>query len=286
MAIEYRCVKCGKLLRVADQYAGQQAKCPDCGTQMAIPYASAPPSGGAASPPPTSGNPYASPAMGGGATSTSINMNDIFGTTWSIFQREWPTCVVMNLIAAIIPVIVQFGVQFFSAIVTQITKSDALGFLVFLGGLAVYIAVLGTLQASLLRSFLKIARGQPTAIGEIFNIGPDLLPAIGAWILVVILVWVGTFFCVIPGLLALVVFFPSVLLVIDRKVPVFDSLGQSKDLTIGQLWPLCLIWLVAFACAFGITLVTCGVGGLAAGPFLGLMFTVIYLRLTNQPVAK
>ncbi len=94
MVIEFRCSQCQKLLRTGDETAGKQAKCPECGTVMAIPtagatesvfspeasspkeqaddpfaggdpFAGAGPQGAPGSPPPSSGdpeNPYASPA--------------------------------------------------------------------------------------------------------------------------------------------------------------------------------------------------------------------------------
>jgi len=37
MPIEFRCTKCGKLLRTGDDAAGQQAKCPACGELMSVP---------------------------------------------------------------------------------------------------------------------------------------------------------------------------------------------------------------------------------------------------------
>lgn len=43
MPIEFRCQQCGKLLRVGDESAGKQAKCPSCGSVQAIPAASTAP---------------------------------------------------------------------------------------------------------------------------------------------------------------------------------------------------------------------------------------------------
>ena len=37
MAIEFRCTKCGKLLRTGDDTAGKHAKCPECGEILVIP---------------------------------------------------------------------------------------------------------------------------------------------------------------------------------------------------------------------------------------------------------
>ncbi|HVX15205.1 MAG TPA: Yip1 family protein [Pirellulales bacterium] len=54
MAIEFPCAQCGKLLRVGDDAAGKQARCPSCGTVQAIPFGSA----GASSPAPRSEDPF------------------------------------------------------------------------------------------------------------------------------------------------------------------------------------------------------------------------------------
>ena len=40
MPIEFRCTSCDKLLRTADETAGQQAKCPACGAVMSVPETS------------------------------------------------------------------------------------------------------------------------------------------------------------------------------------------------------------------------------------------------------
>ena len=37
MPIEFRCVRCDKLLRTGDDTAGRQAKCPSCGETVTVP---------------------------------------------------------------------------------------------------------------------------------------------------------------------------------------------------------------------------------------------------------
>jgi hypothetical protein len=53
MTIEFRCGQCGQLLRVPDQSAGKNARCPKCQALMLVPMASAPAPGPAATPSPT-----------------------------------------------------------------------------------------------------------------------------------------------------------------------------------------------------------------------------------------
>ncbi len=59
MPIEFRCTQCDKLLRTADDAAGKQAKCPECGAISAVPVReTGPPQQGAAcvQPPPPPGS--------------------------------------------------------------------------------------------------------------------------------------------------------------------------------------------------------------------------------------
>jgi hypothetical protein len=78
MAIEFPCHQCGKLLRVGDEAAGKQARCPSCGAVQGIPFRATPGAAGlpgaapdespfgrpgnpAAPSPADPANPYASP---------------------------------------------------------------------------------------------------------------------------------------------------------------------------------------------------------------------------------
>jgi len=84
MPIEFRCSVCGKLLRVGDEAAGRQAKCPACQTAQLVPSKSSPPDYDLAPPsspqgpprppaprnypaprPEFADNPYAAPGMAG-----------------------------------------------------------------------------------------------------------------------------------------------------------------------------------------------------------------------------
>jgi phage FluMu protein Com len=76
MAIEFRCTKCNKLLRTADDTAGKHAKCPECGEILAIPSPGTPmpgpmPASGFGSMPDPAAGPSSgpSPFAGGGGFS-------------------------------------------------------------------------------------------------------------------------------------------------------------------------------------------------------------------------
>jgi phage FluMu protein Com len=129
MAIEFRCTKCNKLLRTADDTAGKHARCPECSEILAIPavgvssptpqpasgaggFPPPPPSGPAGGSPfdagpqspyqPDTGNPYQSPSpfaplpsmpMGSGEIRpTIIDLGDVMGRAWTIFKDQWAMC--------------------------------------------------------------------------------------------------------------------------------------------------------------------------------------------------
>jgi len=142
MSIEFRCHQCGKLLRVADETAGRQAKCPACGVVQQIPTASATPAspspespspfgapvgnpfGTAPLPPPKPGgeqNPYQSPAAPIGYEphygfsadadpvrafrATPIDAGDIISRAWIIFKIHWGMCTLAFFLMWIIQVV-------------------------------------------------------------------------------------------------------------------------------------------------------------------------------------
>lgn len=63
MAIEFNCGTCGSLLRVGDEHAGKQAKCPQCTNVNTIPYESQPTAATPAQPPQPQQQ-YAAPMTG------------------------------------------------------------------------------------------------------------------------------------------------------------------------------------------------------------------------------
>jgi uncharacterized membrane protein len=74
-------------------------------------------------------------------------------------------------------------------------------------------------------------------------------------------------------------------LILDRNVGIIDSLKMSKDLMEGNKLALFLIGLVSGVLGALLMLMTCGLGMLVVAPYLTMMQAVIYLTITNQPMA-
>jgi phage FluMu protein Com len=293
MAIEFHCVACNKLLRTGDDTAGKTAKCPICGTVMAIPA-----TGGASdtgSHRDSSARAFAtaedSPsrysAHGGTAQRAPIvlDIGDIFGSTWNVFKVRAGECI----LATLLPVLIVGGtVGVFVLLWTAIAgiRSWFL-FTIFLlaGGVGITLLAI-CLGMGVLRAFLKIARGRRPSPSEALTFDEQLAPFVSANMLLVIIVAIGLVFFVVPGIVLGVMFSQVPFLVLDRRMAVFDAFEQSKALTEGNRLHLFLIWLIATVAATVVNNLSFLLGVLVTTPFLMLMSAVIYLRLTGESLGE
>jgi len=304
MPIEFRCDACNRLLRTGDGTAGRQAKCPDCGAVVTVPDRSVTPSApqslgetpfgsGPAEyrPDDETGNPYQSPSgedrarvhasPSGEIVPTRIDFEDVFSRTWTIFKEQWGACLVGFLVVFAIEVVLRGPIVWMKFVFQHDNET------VIVLNLVDIVAGLCLLWVNLGQGlyFLKIARGQPAEVTDLFTGGPYYLRALGAIILVAIMVLVGCFLCIVPGIIVALMFSQFWFLILDRNVGVIDSLSISKDLMVGNKLMLFLIGLVAAVLGSLIVVMTCGVGFLAVRPFMTLLAPVIYLAITGQPTA-
>jgi len=293
MPIEFRCIQCNKLLRTADTAAGKKAKCPDCGQVLRVPSPEAAAAGdpsppvfdpGAAAPPvtPSPAAPAAAPAgeLGRG----KLDMGDIFSRTWEIFKTQMGNCIVVPLVAGLlITVIVGIAVGIV-AIIGMVSGllAGALGIVLYLA------AIVGSIWIGigLAGFFLKIARGQPAGLGDVFNGDFGLvLPLFLGGLLLNVVVGIGMLLLIVPGVILALMFSQFQLLVIDRRMGVMDAMKASNDLMKGNKLTLFLILLVAGLGGGLISALTLGIGSLFVNPFMVLMMVVIYLTVTGQSTA-
>jgi phage FluMu protein Com len=293
MAIEFRCPQCGKLLRTDDDTAGKQAQCPACGTVTPIPNP-----GEAASGPsvPPSENPYQSPqpftpiapqsdVPQHDITPTIIDLNDIFARTWAIFKEQWPACLSAWIIVLMLNFAITYGVIFFGTVVGQIFFGPKIArvFAHMSNLISQLVSIWIGIGAAIY--FLKIARGQTPELSDLFKGGPYYIPILSTVILFLLIVYGGMLLLIVPGVIFALMFSQVYYLVLDRQLPVLEAFGLSRTLTRGNKATLFLIWL---ACA-GISLlalIPCCLGFFIVGPFFALMFPVIYLSITGQPIAS
>ena len=265
----------------------------------APPGGPAPPSGPSPGSPFAPGapvNPYQSPvtspfggpgplAAAAGFRPTRIDFGDVFGRTWRIFTDHWPTC----LLALVIVMALSMGALglliLAAALAAAASNDPAITVAIFsLGMVACFVFNLW-LGIGQTHFFLKVARDGQAPLGELFAGRPYLGRVFLASILFMLIVVAGTILCYVPGIIFGLMFSQFFFLIVDRDVGVMESLRLSNEITNGNKLMLFAIQLVAQIGAQFVFYATCGLGLLAAAPFLALLNAVIYLAMTGQPTA-
>ena len=302
MPIEFRCTSCNKLLRVREEAAGRQAKCPECETVLQVPEASAPstapaeppplstPPPPAAAPPPAaeSENPYQSPlaeemqppqdfaVASGEVTPTIIDTGDVFSHAWRIFKSQ------MGMVIAVVAIVggINFGGSMVVNFVQQFAGTEA-WVVANIAKMAVDL-FFGIGQALVL---LGIARGQGADFSRLIAGGRYFFPVLGAWILVSIICILGLIALIIPGIILGLMLSQAQLLILDGKAGAIESLSLSRTVTDGNKWTIFVIGCASTGVVF-LGLLACGVGVIIAAPYVMLIYVVTYLKITGQPVAE
>jgi hypothetical protein len=153
-------------------------------------------------------------------------------------------------------------------------------------------------QASLIKAVQDVRDGRVDLdLSETVRAaGPYILPVIGASILAGIGIAIGFFLLIVPGLILLTYWSLIIPFIVIGGAGVFEAFGNSMRTVRGYAWRvfgtyvLVFLILIAFAIVFGIVLehlppfvrsfVNSVVTGTLISPFLALVATLIYYRLT------
>lgn len=311
MSIEFNCSQCGKLLRVGDDAAGKQARCPACGAVQEIPSSTPSaqsPFGSAATVPQSAPapadsevNPYQAPtsapwypgteapfgtAPRGTFQPTPIDAGDVLGRTFEIFKAQfW-----MITLAAFIWYVVQLA---FGAIIGQVFQIAVIGAA---GGrpnqTAIYLSqfiaqtlifLFGTwLETGMAMYMLKMARGESPGLGDLFSGGRYWPAAIAARFLYYLGMGIGFVLLIVPAAMVAAIFSQYMYLIIDRNEGPIQSLGTSYTVTDGSKLQLVVLYIATIGVSI-LGALACCVGIFPAMGFMQLMWAVAYLAMTGQP---
>ena len=131
------------------------------------------------------------------------------------------------------------------------------------------LAFAAVLRAGLLSLLLKLIRGQPTGVGELFSgFGGPFIQLAAAGIVIPILFLIGALFCIVPGVYLAVAWFLTIPLIIDRRLDFWTAMELSRKVITQHWWLMfCLVIVIALINVAGF--IACCIGSLAAFP-LGL----------------
>ncbi len=163
-----------------------------------------------------------------------------------------------------------------------VTLVCGLGLIPFIGWIAVILLV-PPLVIGFIRFNAKCVRGQPATLGDCFS-GFDVFgTSVLSYILMVLLVLVGTVLCILPGIYLAIAYTFVWNLLADRKGSAWECLEMSRQaVTAHWGWALLLLFVASLLAYAGI--IACIIGVFVTMPFYGLMLAAAYDRLfADQP---
>lgn len=128
------------------------------------------------------------------------------------------------------------------------------------------VAFSGVLVAGLSVVFLKTIRGRNVDVNDLFGgFTRGFVPLLVAGILVNVLVGVGLFLCVLPGIYLFVAWTFAYPLIIDRGFDFWPAMELSRRIIHERWWEMLVLWLIAGALLF-VGLLVGGVGVFFTAP--------------------
>lgn len=315
MAIEVVCTQCNAKLQVPDEAAGAQAKCPHCEAVFEIDAAGAPADGmapphvpdssappvpppadlGATTPygdpnlhfdsPSDPQNPYAAPSSAAAPLSQSevakgplelgrLDPGMCLQLAWDLFKSNIPLLLTTHLTFLVISILIQ--------VVTDNLQDN--------GAAVAVLTIFGTavnwfLTIGIIKVTLDVARGKSVEYMEMFSGGPLFVRVVIVNILYGLMVMFGLLLFIVPGIYLAMKFWPAQYFVIDRDMEVMDAFRAAGEFTNGNKGQSLLLSLLSAAVSIVGFLALC-VGFIVAYPIITLMWSVGFMMITRQPIAR
>jgi uncharacterized membrane protein len=242
-------------------------------------------------------------------------VGDIVGRTWDLFfHRFLHVCIVVIVTGLLTLVALTVGLSWVALacwLMLQFATLEA----------AILVAVVGLFPALLpaawiyvgqLVYLLKLARGHKVRWYDTLRGGPYVVHFLHAAVLIGLLALVGPvlglvpsilvgtffpstgyvngtlaviglFFGVFPAMVVRAVFAPAWYLMVERELKPVAALKASCRLIRGNFVPVMLVLALNMVVDMVAHFIPCGIGQLLATPFIAVLWTVTYLRLTGQP---
>jgi hypothetical protein len=218
-------------------------------------------------------------------------LTGVIGEAWQMYRAH-----ALHLIA------IAFVVYLAAAILDGLVSAAGGLVVTFLGLVITMLAGFGV-QAALVKAVQDIRDGRvDLSVGETLSAAvPAVLPVAAAAILASIVITIGLFLLVVPGLVLITIWAVIVPVIVIERTGVLAAFERSRQLVRGRGWPvfgtLVISWIISLVVdiLLGFLLaalplevrnaLSTVVSGTLVAPFIALVVTLIYYRLTAAPAA-
>lgn len=222
-----------------------------------------------------------------------VKWGEWIGEGWQMFVNQWLGWVLIMLVFLILIMIPLAPVYAF-VIAAQLASAGSgdvpveppAFFWVFLPVFYLVI-ILGAsfLMAGAYRAAFKQMRGGQVSVSDLFSGGDVFLRVAGGVVLTGLLTAAGAIFCILPGFIAVGLFYFTVPLIIDKNLGVIDAMKASLEVTKAR-WYMFALFAIVVSLLAQVGSVACGVGMLATFPLYFTINTVAFRDLFGVQGAR
>lgn len=184
--------------------------------------------------------------------------------------------------AMIIALVISMGLNFGTQIVVGVLgqKSQNMALIIMLVMMIIQQIVSCLLTLGGMNMCLKVARGQPAEVGDLFAIGSFAVPGLVTYVAVGFLCLIGFILLIIPGIIISLGTGLSLWFVIDKQLDPVTAIKASWTATTGSKGQIFLFGIVAFLLLI-VGMIPCGLGLLVVYPTVGIAMAHIYIQLSG-----
>ena len=144
------------------------------------------------------------------------------------------------------------------------------------GGMLISIFITGPFTLGLVIFSLSISRDEEASVEQLFEGFNHLGTAIGAYILTSVIIVIGIFLLIIPGIIAaLSVSMTFYIIADDDSIGVLDAIKKSNEMMINYRWKLFCLYFRFFGWAV-VCILTFGIGFLWLIPYIQISVSKFY----------
>jgi hypothetical protein len=218
----------------------------------------------------------------------NLDIGDCVSRSWTLVKANfWPVVGISLLIYIVIGVINQIPSLFTRPIVTGMLENHRFsvpGSLIVAGILVAASPVYTVFVGGLFRYYLKLIRGQNATIADAFSGFQFLGQLILLGLVMTLLIWIGIFFCFLPGLYLSVAWYFAVPLVVDRGMGFWDAMELSRKV-VNKHWFVVFALLVVVGLLSLAGAIACCVGVFVTAPIGWVALMYAYDDIFGPPPA-
>lgn len=199
----------------------------------------------------------------------SLDPIELLKAGWQVFNTTWKLVLSLGVVLLLVSMAGQLAVE---------SVADS--------WLAVPLDLLSTavqlfVSAGLIYSLLRVSRGQQAEIKDLFSQGSVFISFFIANLAYGLLVVIGIFLLVIPGIYWALKYALVTYLVVDQKLGVGAAFSKSSQLTKGKLWKI-LVFSLVMGVFNVLGVLALGIGMLITIPVTSLAQVELYRRLLGE----